>query len=48
MNLVNVLKGIDYEVIQGKIDVGINKINYDSRNVNDFDQFAILDTNFLY
>jgi len=42
MNLVNVLKGIDYEVIQGKIDVGINKINYDSRNVNDFDIFVCI------
>ena len=35
MNLVNILKGIDYEIIQGKIDIEINKINYDSRKVKE-------------
>jgi len=42
MNLVTILNGIDYEVIQGEIDVEINKINYDSRKVKDFDIFVCI------
>ena len=42
MNLVNILKGIDYEIIQGKTDIEINKINYDSRKVKEFDIFVCI------
>jgi UDP-N-acetylmuramoyl-L-alanyl-D-glutamate--2,6-diaminopimelate ligase len=42
MNLKSVLKGIDYEVIQGNIDVEINKINYDSRKVKSLDIFVCI------
>lgn len=42
MNLKSVLKEIDYEVIQGNIDVEINKINYDSRKVNSLDIFVCI------
>jgi UDP-N-acetylmuramoyl-L-alanyl-D-glutamate--2,6-diaminopimelate ligase len=42
MNLVNILKGIDYEIIQGKIDIEINKINYDSRKVKELDIFVCI------
>ncbi len=42
MNLKTILNGIGYEVIQGKIDVEINKINYDSRKVKSFDVFVCI------
>jgi UDP-N-acetylmuramoyl-L-alanyl-D-glutamate--2,6-diaminopimelate ligase len=42
MNLKSILKGIDYEVIQGDIDVEINKINYDSRKVESLDIFVCI------
>jgi len=42
MNLVNILKGIDYEIIQGKTDIEINKINYDSRKVKELDIFVCI------
>lgn len=42
MNLVNILKGIDYEIIQGKTNIEINKINYDSRKVKEFDIFVCI------
>ncbi|HEX9025965.1 MAG TPA: UDP-N-acetylmuramoyl-L-alanyl-D-glutamate--2,6-diaminopimelate ligase [Clostridium sp.] len=42
MNLVDILKGIDYEIIQGKTDIEINKINYDSRKIKDFDIFVCI------
>jgi len=42
MNLVSILKEIDYEIIQGKTDIEINKINYDSRKVKEFDIFVCI------
>ena len=42
MNLKSILKGIDYEVIQGTIDIEINKINYDSRKVESLDIFVCI------
>ncbi|WP_315066899.1 UDP-N-acetylmuramoyl-L-alanyl-D-glutamate--2,6-diaminopimelate ligase [uncultured Clostridium sp.] len=42
MKLKSVLKEIDYEVIQGNIDVEINKINYDSRKVKNRDIFVCI------
>lgn len=42
MNLIAILNGIDYEVIQGKIDVEINKINYDSRKIKSLDIFVCI------
>ncbi len=42
MKLKSVLKEIDYEVIQGNIDVEINKINYDSRKVKSLDIFVCI------
>lgn len=40
MNLKNILKGLDYELLQGTKDKEINKINYDSRKVCDNDLFV--------
>ncbi|AGF56391.1 UDP-N-acetylmuramoyl-L-alanyl-D-glutamate--2,6-diaminopimelate ligase [Clostridium saccharoperbutylacetonicum] len=40
MNFKSILVGIDYELIQGEIDVEINKINYDSRKINQLDVFV--------
>lgn len=42
MNLETILNGIDYEVMQGEIDVEINKINYDSRKVKELDIFICI------
>ncbi|WP_160688883.1 UDP-N-acetylmuramoyl-L-alanyl-D-glutamate--2,6-diaminopimelate ligase [Clostridium sp. C2-6-12] len=42
MNLKSILKGLDYEIIQGEIDLDINKINYDSRKVAAFDIFICI------
>jgi UDP-N-acetylmuramoyl-L-alanyl-D-glutamate--2,6-diaminopimelate ligase len=42
MNLKSILKGIDYEVIQGNADIEINKINYDSRKVESLDIFVCI------
>lgn len=39
MNLKNILKGIDYELIQGDVDIDINKLNYDSRKITKSDVF---------
>ena len=32
MKLRELLKGIDYEIVQGNIDLEINNVEYDSRN----------------
>lgn len=40
MNLKSILKGIDYESIQGDIDIEVNKINYDSRKAGNDDVFV--------
>ena len=40
MILKNILKGLDYELLQGTEDKEINKINYDSRKVCDNDLFV--------
>jgi UDP-N-acetylmuramoyl-L-alanyl-D-glutamate--2,6-diaminopimelate ligase len=42
MNLKSILNGIDYEIIQGEIDVDINKINYDSRKITTSDIFICI------
>lgn len=42
MNLKTILGGIDYEIIQGKIDTEINKINYDSRKIKNSDIFICI------
>lgn len=42
MKLKEVLHGIDYEIIQGSLDININGICYDSRKVNDGDIFVCL------
>ena len=42
MNLKSILKGLDYEIVQGKDDVEINKINYDSRKVSPCDIFICI------
>lgn len=42
MNLIKILSGIDYEIIQGEIDVEVNKINYDSRKVEKADIFVCI------
>ncbi|MDR3595800.1 UDP-N-acetylmuramoyl-L-alanyl-D-glutamate--2,6-diaminopimelate ligase [Clostridium sp.] len=42
MNLKSILSGIDYEVIQGEIDVDINKMNYDSRKIENLDIFVCI------
>lgn len=42
MNLKNILKGIDYELIQGDVDIDINKLNYDSRKVTKADVFICI------
>jgi UDP-N-acetylmuramoyl-L-alanyl-D-glutamate--2,6-diaminopimelate ligase len=42
MNLKSILKGLDYEIIQGEIDCDINKINYDSRKITTSDIFICI------
>ncbi|WP_238861144.1 UDP-N-acetylmuramoyl-L-alanyl-D-glutamate--2,6-diaminopimelate ligase [Clostridium sp. YIM B02569] len=42
MNLKSILKGIDYESIQGDIDIEVNKINYDSRKAGNDDVFVCI------
>ena len=42
MKLKEVLHGINYEIIQGSLDININGICYDSRKVNDGDIFVCL------
>lgn len=42
MNLEKLLAGLDYEVIQGKTNVEIEKINYDSRKVASNDLFVCI------
>jgi len=42
MNLRSILNGIDYEIIQGGIDVDINRINYDSRKITASDIFICI------
>jgi UDP-N-acetylmuramoyl-L-alanyl-D-glutamate--2,6-diaminopimelate ligase len=42
MNLKAILKGLDYEIIQGEVDFEINKINYDSRKITDSDIFICI------
>jgi len=42
MNLVTILNGIDYKLIQGETGVEISKINYDSRKVKDSDIFVCI------
>lgn len=42
MNLKAILNEIDYEVIQGEINIEINKINYDSRKVENSDVFVCI------
>lgn len=41
MNLKSILKGIDYESIQGDIDIEVNKINYDSRKAGNDDVLSV-------
>ena len=42
MNLRSILNGMDYEIIQGGIDVDINRINYDSRKITTYDVFICI------
>jgi len=42
MKLRELLKGIDYEIVQGKIDVEINNVDYDSRKVEKEDVFVCI------
>lgn len=42
MILSNVLEGLDYEIIQGDVNVNIQKINYDSRKVKENDIFVCI------
>ena len=42
MNLIKILEGIDYEIIQGEINLEVNKINYDSRKVVNSDIFVCI------
>ncbi|NRT33964.1 UDP-N-acetylmuramoyl-L-alanyl-D-glutamate--2,6-diaminopimelate ligase [Clostridium beijerinckii] len=42
MNLKSILKGIDFESIQGDIDIEVNKINYDSRKASIDDVFVCI------
>ncbi|NRT70744.1 UDP-N-acetylmuramoyl-L-alanyl-D-glutamate--2,6-diaminopimelate ligase [Clostridium beijerinckii] len=42
MNLKSILKGIDFESIQGDIDIEVNKINYDSRKAGIDDVFVCI------
>lgn len=42
MNLKSILTGIDYEIVQGTIDIEINRINYDSRKVCKNDLFVCI------
>lgn len=42
MNLKTILNGIDHEVVQGKIDIEINRINYDSRKIKNSDIFVCI------
>lgn len=42
MNLSKLLEGLNYEVLKGNCDVEINKINYDSRKVENGDLFVCI------
>lgn len=42
MNLKELIKDLDYEVLNGDIDVDINGIQYDSRKVNSSDVFVCI------
>ena len=42
MNLAKLLDGLNYKLIKGDIDREINKINYDSRKVQDKDVFVCI------
>jgi len=42
MNLRSILNGMDYKIIQGGIDVNINRINYDSRKITTSDVFICI------
>lgn len=42
MNLKSILNGMDYKIIQGEIDVDINRINYDSRKIMASDIFICI------
>ena len=42
MNLKTILNGIDYEVINGEIDLEIDRINYDSRKIKVCDVFVCI------
>lgn len=42
MKLVNILDGIEYEIIKGNIDININDICYDSRKVSSHSLFVCL------
>ena len=42
MILSKVLEGLDYEIIQGGVNVDIQKINYDSRKVKENDIFVCI------
>lgn len=43
MNLKDILKGIDYQIIKGEINLEINKIAYDSRKVEKGDVFVCIE-----
>lgn len=43
LKLKDILKGIEYEVIQGNADIDINNINYDSRKVEQNDAFFCIE-----
>lgn len=43
LKLKDILKGIEYEVIQGNADIEINNINYDSRKVEQNDAFFCIE-----
>ncbi len=43
MNLVNILKGISYEIISGNTDLEINEIQYDSRKLKSNDLFVCIE-----
>lgn len=42
MKLRELLKGIDYEIVQGNIDLEINNVEYDSRKVEKEDMFVCI------
>ncbi|MDU3351387.1 MAG: Mur ligase domain-containing protein, partial [Clostridium sp.] len=42
MKLLDLLKGVDYELLEGTVEKEVNHIQYDSRKVNEGDLFVCL------